>query len=222
VEQGSKPGSNANSFTKIQEEWLEKLAKFVTSYPKADDTPDALLQLGMVSEFVGKEDQAKKWYQQLSRDFGDKPQAAKAKGAEKRLNLEGITLELSGPKLGGGQFDIASLRGKVVVVYYWATWNSQCVGDFAKLKLLLDSHAGKVDLVAVNLDTRPEEAMDHLRKAPAPGTHLYQTGGLDSPLAVNFGVLGLPNLFLVGKDGKVVSRTIQINGLDDEIKKMLK
>ena len=35
-----------DNFNKIQAEWVEKLGKFVAAYPKADDTPDALLQAG--------------------------------------------------------------------------------------------------------------------------------------------------------------------------------
>ena len=51
---------------------------------------------------------------------------------------------------------------------------------------------------------------------------MHQDLGLEGRLATDFGVMGLPNLFLVGKDGKVVSRNAQINGLDDEVKKLLK
>jgi thiol-disulfide isomerase/thioredoxin len=211
-------------FAKIQEDWLVQLAKFVQSYPRAPDTADALLQLGMVSEFVGKEMEARKWYQQLATHFADNALAAKGKGAIDRLDLEGKQLKLSGPVLGSGQtFDIGQKRGKVVVVYYWASWNGQCVGDFAKLKLLLDSYGDKgLDLVTVNLDSTPEEAQAYLSKAPAPGTHLYQPGGLDSPLAVQYGVMGLPNLFLVNAEGKVLSRTVQIANLEDVVKTHLK
>jgi thiol-disulfide isomerase/thioredoxin len=211
-------------FAKIQEDWLVQLAKFVQSYPHAPDTADALLQLGMVSEFVGKESEAKKWYQQLAGNFADSPLAAKGKGAIERLDLEGKQLKLSGPVLGSNQtFDIQQKRGKVVVVYYWASWNGQCVGDFAKLKLLLDTYGDKgLDLVTVNLDSTPEEALAYLSKAPAPGTHLYQPGGLDSPLATQYGVMGLPNLFLVNAEGKVLSRTVQIANLEDVVKTHLK
>jgi thiol-disulfide isomerase/thioredoxin len=211
-------------FAKIQEDWLAQLAKFVQTYPHAPDTADALLQLGMVSEFVGKEIEAKKWYQQLATSFADNPLAAKGRGALERLDLEGKQLKLSGPVLGSNQtFDLQQKRGKVVVVYYWASWNGQCVGDFAKLKLLLDSYSDKgLDLVTVNLDSTPEEAQAYLSKAPAPGTHLYQAGGLDSPLAVQYGVMGLPNLFLVNAEGKVLSRTVQIANLEDVVKTHLK
>jgi hypothetical protein len=40
-------------------------------------------------------------------------------------------------------------------------------------------------------------------------------------LAVQYGVMVLPNLFLVGPNGKVVSHTVQMSGLDDEIKKLM-
>ena len=65
-------------------------------------------------------------------------------------------------------------------------------------------------------------AMTYLQRTPTPGTHLFQQpGGLDSPMAVNYGVMVLPHLFLVGRDGKVVSHTVQTNGLEDEIKKLM-
>jgi thiol-disulfide isomerase/thioredoxin len=213
------------NFAKIQEGWLERLAKFVQTYPKTEDAADALLQLGMVSEMLGKEKEpeAKKWYQQLAANFADKPIAAKAQGAIRRLDLEGKALELSSPTLTGGAFDIARLQGKIVVVYYWASWSHDAASEFAKLKLLVDNNSSKgVELVTVNLDNKQEEATDFLKQTPLPGTHLFQPGGLDSPLATQYGIMGLPNLFLVGKDGKVVSRTVQINNLEDEVRKLTK
>ena len=73
----------------------------------------------------------------------------------------------------------------------------------------------------LSFDTRAEDARDFLGRNPLPGVHLYQSGGLEGKLGTYYGIQVLPNLFLVGKDGKVISRTIQINGLEDEIKKQL-
>jgi hypothetical protein len=215
--------TKGQDLAKVQDAWLARLAKFVEAFPKADDAPDALLQLGMVSEFAGKEIEAKKWYDRLVRDFGEHQLTGKARGALKRLELEGKPLELAGNLLQGGAFNLSQLQGKVVAVYYWASWNQQCVGDFAKLKLLLDTYGSKgLALVCVNLDGTAEEATAFLQKSPAPGVHVFAAGGLDSPLALQYGVMVLPNLFLVDKDGKVLSRTVQVNGLEDEVKKLLK
>lgn len=210
-------------FDKVQAEWLDRLAKFVQTYPKTEDTADALLQLGWVSEMVGKENEAKKWYEQLVAGFSDKPLAIKARGALRRLDLEGKALDLRAPVLGGGsEFDVAKLTGKVVIVYYWASWNTQCVGDFAKLKLLLEANSKNVDLVCVNLDSTTEEAQAMMKKTQAPGVHLFTPGGLEGKLATDYGVMMLPNLFLIGKDGKVINRTVQVNGLEAEVQKALK
>ena len=119
-------------------------------------------------------------------------------------------------------FDIEALKGKVVVVYYWAAWNSQSLGDFAKLKLLMDAQGSKgVELVSINLDNSIDDARNFLKTTPAPGTHLYQSGGLESKLATQYGIVMLPHLFVIDRTGKVANRKIQINGLEEEVKKQL-
>ncbi|HZY87331.1 MAG TPA: thioredoxin-like domain-containing protein, partial [Gemmataceae bacterium] len=86
-----------------------------------------------------------------------------------------------------------------------------------------ETYAAKgVELVTVNLDGTAAEAQRFLANNPSAGTHLYEAGGLESKLATGYGVQVLPNTFLVGKDGKVVSRNVQINNLEDEVKKLLK
>jgi hypothetical protein len=218
-------GKGGSDYNKVQQEWLARLTKFIQDYPKAEDTPDAMLQAGMVSEFLDKAVDAKNWYGQLKKTFPDKPQAVKAAGAITRLELDGQPVKLAGPTLNDPNvaFDLDQLHGKIVIVYYWASWNSQCAGDFAKIKALLTSQAGKgVELVGINLDSSLDDARKFLQQSPAPGTHLYQTGGLDGKLATDYGIMVLPNLFLIGKDGKCVSRNVQITSLEDEIKKLQK
>jgi hypothetical protein len=215
--------ANGVEFKKVQEGWRDRLTKFVEAFPKADDAPEALLQLGVVNEFLDKDVEAKNWYAQVGKRFADKPQAAKAAGAIRRLELEGQPLKLAAPTLQDANvaFDVDQLRGKIVVVYYWASWNTHSDSDFAKLKSIIDTNKG-VELVCVNLDNTAKEAKEYLSRVPSPGVQLHQDGGLEGRLATEYGVMGLPNLFLVGKDGKVVSRNAQINGLDDEVKKLLK
>jgi hypothetical protein len=74
----------------------------------------------------------------------------------------------------------------------------------------------------VNLDTTAEEARAFAKKNPTVGTQLHQSGGLDGKLATQYGVMVLPSLFVVGKDGKCVSKNAQVGTLDDEIKKATK
>jgi thiol-disulfide isomerase/thioredoxin len=216
--------ASGEEFSKIQQGWMEKLTAFVKAYPKADDAADAMLQLGMVCEFLGKEVEAKNWYNQLAKNFAGKPQAVKGEGAARRLSLEGQTLGLAGPVLGNAEttYDIEQLKGKVVIVYYWASWNGQAASDFAKLKAIVDKSEGQVAILGVNVDSAAAEGKAFADKNGAPGTHLHTPGGLDSKLASQFGVMVLPSVLVVGKDGKVLNKAGQVSTLDDEIKKVIK
>lgn len=211
------------AFAKVQAEWVEQLTKFVAAYPKADDTAEALLEAGVTCEFLTKDTDAKKWYGQLVAEFGDRQQAVKARGAIKRLDSEGKEMTLSGPKLDGSNFDLSTCKGQVVAVYYWASWNQQPASDFEKLKKLVETHGEKgFSVVCINLDTTAKEAAAAVQKLAVPGIHLHQEGGLDSALATEYGVMVLPQMFLVGKDGKVVSRSVQASTLEEEVKKLMK
>ena len=216
--------TGGDGMSKMQEEWKDTLTKFVQEYATAEDTPDALMQLGMVNEFIGKETDAKNWYGHLVKHFDKNAMAPKAAGAIRRLALEGQEFELVSTTLGAkNAFDIKSVKGKIAIVYYWASWNSQCVSDFAKIKEVVNKYGSKgVELVCVNLDNSEGEAIKFLQATPVPGIHLYQQGGLDSAPAVNYGIMVLPNMFIVGSDGKVVSRSAQVATVEDELKKLLK
>jgi peroxiredoxin len=210
---------------KTQEQWMGKLQGFVEAYPKAEDTPDALMQLAMGHEYGGKdkEDVAKRYYQQLFTNFPDHPAAPKARGALHRLTMEGQPFELAGPKLDGGTFNIAQLKGKVVIVYYWSSDCTSCAGDFARLKQLQATFSAKgVEVVGVSLDDRAAQAQQYLKTNNIAGTHLFQSGengGMNSPLATQYGIMGLPHVILVGRDGRVLNRSIQITELDEALKK---
>jgi hypothetical protein len=210
--------------TEAQAQWLEKLTSFVQSYPRADDTPDALQYLGMGAEFAGKDDEAKRWYKQLAANFADKPQGKRAEGALRRLDLVGKEMELTGQTNSGQSFELGSLKGKVVAVYYWASYGTTRGDDFAKLKQVHDKLGAKgFEVVTVNLDDQPEQGQAALQSASLPGAHLVQPavegGGMNSPLATQYGILGVPSLFVVGKDGKVLSRNMSISGLEEAVQK---
>lgn len=213
---------------KTQKDWQEELVKFVQAYPKAEDAADAFWQLAMGCEYGSKEkqDEAKKYYGLIVANFPDHPLAPKSKGAVARLELNGKELALAGPTVQGGQFDMGKAKGKVVLVYYWASNVKVCTGDFAQLKQMQTLYGAKgFEIVTVNLDEQLSVAQQYLASVTVPATHLHQANeqakGLESPLALQYGIVGLPTMILVGRDGRVIDRSIQINELEEAIKKAL-
>jgi len=75
--------------------------------------------------------------------------------AVRRLEMEGKALKLAGPLLSdpGTAYDVDQMRGKVVMVYYWASSNPESTAEFAKLKQILENYGSKgVELLCINLD----------------------------------------------------------------------
>ncbi|HUR54917.1 MAG TPA: thioredoxin-like domain-containing protein [Gemmataceae bacterium] len=216
--------------TAVQEKWRAGLEDFVKTHATADDAPEAVLRLAMSYEFVRKESEAKEseakakqWYEHLTKNYSQHPHAAKAAGAIKRLESEGKPLDLSGTSVTTGQpFAAHHVGGKVVVVYYWASWSTTLADDAKKLRELKTTYGPKgLEIVTVCLDDDVKQAQPAANSLQLPATHLHAPGGLDkSPLAAGYGIHVAPHLFVVGKDGKIVNRNAQVLNLEDDLKKL--
>ncbi len=220
------PPPKPDDVKKFQDQWLADLASFVKSYPKADDTPEALHQLAIGCEFDGKNEEGKRWYRQLYENFPDHNLAPRARGSEARLNLVGSAFLLAAPLLADGakRFDIAQLRNKVVVVHYWGSYTEQYKDDFVRLKRVIDQvgTAKGVELVCINLDESANRASEAVIKGQLPGIHLFQAtnnaAGLNSPLATQYGIHMLPTIFVIGRDGRVTNNNVQVGDIEAALK----
>ncbi|MEA1950032.1 MAG: thioredoxin-like domain-containing protein [Planctomycetota bacterium] len=214
--QGEKP-----DFQKIQEQWLKSLEQFVKDYPSSNDAAEAMLQLAIANEFAGEEDKAKTWYARIVKEFPGASVGKKAAGAGRRLTSEGKLLELSGKTPAGKTVDLDNYRGKAVLVQYWATWCKPAKTAMPTLRELTTKYGGTFQVVGVNLDNRLEDLNTFLEENELPWPQIHESGGLDSRPANEFGILTVPTMVLVDKQGKVVRRNVPLAELDDELKKML-
>lgn len=210
-------------FAKIQERWLESLEQFVRDYPSGEDTPDAMLQLAIGKEFAGEADAAVALYSRIASTFPDTETAKKAAGAKRRLESVGQSIELRGTSLENQPVSLASYRGQMVLIHYWATWCEPCKQDMEILKKMQSKYARQgFTLIGVNLDSQRDQAVAFLQSKPLPWAQLYEPGGLDSRLANEMGILTLPTMLLVDKQGKVLNRNIHAAELDEELGKRLR
>ena len=106
------------------------------------------------------------------------------------------------PTPAGKTLSLASLRGKVVYVDFWASWCTPCRRSFPWMNAMQARHGAEgLSIVAVNVDKRPADAARFLGDVPASFTVVYDAGGA-TPSA--YGVKGMPSSYLVGRDGKVL------------------
>ncbi|MGI9516027.1 MAG: thioredoxin-like domain-containing protein, partial [Pirellulaceae bacterium] len=207
----------------VQDQFMEKLIQFVRAHPRAEQSADAMLQVGLNDEFSGKIDEAEDWYTRIADTFPGSAAARKARGANIRLNSEGRKVPLRGQTIDGNSFDLSSLEGKVVLIQYWATWCEPCKNDLRQIKEAYDRYRRRgFTVVGVSLDRTPDDLRGYLRENNLPWTHLYAEGELDSPLAEQLGVSLVPTMILVDEDGKVVDRNVAAADLDRALNRQYK
>ncbi|MEI8372691.1 MAG: redoxin domain-containing protein [Planctomycetota bacterium] len=206
---------------KIQADWPKKLEQFISEYPTSPDAVEAMLQLGIAREYAGQDDDAKKWYERIGREFTDLPQAKKAAGAARRIDSVGTLLNLSGKSLGGETVDLASYRGKVVLIQYWATWSDSVKNDMPALKQLVTKYRGSFAVIGVSVDTNAKALNAYLTDNPLPWPQIHEEGGQDSRPANALGIITVPTMILVDAQGKVVNRSIQTAEIEAELKKLI-
>ena len=207
---------------KIQADWPKSLEQFISDYPASPDAAEAMLQLGIAREYAGQDDDAKQWYERIGREFADSPQAKKAAGAVRRLGSVGTVLNLSGKGPGGETVDLASYRGKAVLVQYWATWSESAKNDMPALKQLAKKYRGSFDVIGVSVDATVKSLNAYLAENPLPWQQIFEEGGQDSRPANAMGIITVPTMILVDPQGKVVNRNVQTAEIEAELKKLIR
>ena len=104
----------------------------------------------------------------------------------------------------GGSFSLASLRGRVVLVDFWASWCGPCRKSFPALDALATRLGAQgLKVVGVSLDTEPGAADRFLESVPVGFQIARDPAGA---LARAFKVVSMPTTVLLDREGREVAR----------------
>ncbi|WP_030174248.1 TlpA family protein disulfide reductase [Streptomyces sp. NRRL S-813] len=132
--------------------------------------------------------------------------------------------DLSGQTIDGKQLDIASYKGKVVVLNVWGSWCAPCRAEAPNLvKVAKDTADKGVQFVGINTrDTSTQPALAFEKRYGVPFPSLYDPSG---KLMLRFkkGTLNpqlIPTTIVVDRDGKIAARALQALS-EEKLRKML-
>lgn len=107
--------------------------------------------------------------------------------------------------LDGGPVRLADLRGRPVIVNFWASWCAPCVREFPLLRAAAERHGDELAIVGIIYQDRSEDARSFMERMGATWPSAVDPGG---EVAVSYGIHGPPESFFIDRAGIVVDRQI--------------
>jgi thiol-disulfide isomerase/thioredoxin len=187
---------------------LKAVDEFIASAPKDERGAELLLD---VSDSLEDEPAPQKaLYERIVKEHPDSPGAESAQGRLHQLGAVGKPFDLAfTDALTGAEISMKGLRGKVVVIDFWATWCGPCVAEMPTMKKLYAEYKDKgVEFIGVSLDEKRgglEKLKAFVAKEGISWPQYFQGDGWESPFSASWGISGIPAVFVVDQDGKLVS-----------------
>jgi thiol-disulfide isomerase/thioredoxin len=195
---------------KNKDDKAKAVDEFIAFAPRDARCAELLYLLTLV--FKDEPTRQKALYTRIVTEYPDSSRAKAAQGLLGRLDTVGKSFDLMfNDAITGAEISMERLRGKIVVVDFWATWCGPCVAEMPRMKELYAKYHDKgVEFIGVSLDYSPDEGgLDKLKtfvaKNQIPWPQYYQGHGWESDFSQRLGIEAIPTVFLVNQEGKLVS-----------------
>ena len=202
-------------------------------YTKAKEAAEAAVKAGQGSEGI-KEVLKKDYTKEKGNDTGYDQYIASLENAAKnkaREEMAKTMINQPAPAFALKDFDgnlvsLKDLKGKVVIVDFWATWCGPCKASFPGMQLAVNKYKDDPTVKFLFVDTW-EEGSDYLggvKKFIADNNYSFQVlmdekgdDGRQSKVVTAFGVTGIPTKFIIDKDGNIRFKYVGYSGTPEKL-----
>jgi thiol-disulfide isomerase/thioredoxin len=148
---------------------------------------------------------------------------AAARQIQDALAVGAVFPDFSEKDLSGQPLSVASRKGKVVLLDFWATWCGPCRAELPNvIKTYQKHHAEGFEIMGVSLDSERDKLDGFLKQQDGMTWPQYFDGqGWSNKLAAKYGVEAIPFAVLIGPDGKIIGKDLRGDELEDAVAKAL-
>jgi thiol-disulfide isomerase/thioredoxin/protocatechuate 3,4-dioxygenase beta subunit len=121
----------------------------------------------------------------------------------------------------GENVKLSDLRGRYVLLDFWATWCGPCVSAIPAVRRLHDTYKADKRLVilGMNLDEDPDRARQFVENAKLPWTHGSLGSRPDNAVLSKYAISSVPAYFLIGPNGKLIQSGMMIEEVSEVVRR---
>lgn len=139
----------------------------------------------------------------------------------KKSERLGKPLDIKFTALDGRKVDLAKLKGKVVLIDFWATWCGPCVAEIPHMKSAFEKlHDKGFEIIGISLDDDKAALQALVRQKQLPWPQFFESEKDENRYAKEYGVSSIPAMWLVDKQGNLVDTNAR-EGLEKRVEKLL-
>lgn len=183
----------------MMEEFEKGVRELQKEFPKRPEVYEMLLMVAS----NGQSDKARAIADEVIKNE-DAPENLKsqAKGILKKMDALGKPLAIQFKAVDGREVDLAKMKGKVVLIDFWATWCGPCIAELPHVKEAYEKlHPKGFEIVGISFDQSKEKLTDFIKAEKMAWPQYFDGEGWKNKFGQEFGINSIPAMWLVDKKG---------------------
>jgi thiol-disulfide isomerase/thioredoxin len=199
------------------DKFLNEARALQKDFPQREE----VYQLLLMAASSADADAARKIAREIIDGSAPEPAKAQARGLLNRLGALGKPVDIQYTAIDGRPVDLAKLKGKVVLIDFWATWCGPCVGEVPDVKAAYEKLHGKgFEIVGISLDEDKEALAGFVKDKGMTWPQYFDGLRWSNKFAQEFGIDAIPAMWLVDKQGNLRDQNAR-GALEEKVSKLL-